>query len=96
MDQARLLPALRVILTSLHMSGVEAIFEDIGSRPFSADHDVVSRLVPEVIAHWRCTPRLLPRAFHLEGLPIQQHKTPWAGKKGAYIEVVGHRPFPLG
>lgn len=67
---------LEGILTCLYISGVEAISKDIGSRPFSADHDIVSRLVPEVIAHRCGSPRPFPCPLHLKRLSIQQHKTP--------------------
>lgn len=63
-------------LTCLYISGVEAISKDIGSRPFTADHDIVSRLVPEVIAHGCSAPRPFPCSLHLECLSIQQHETP--------------------
>lgn len=66
----------RGALTGFYVSGVEAISKDIGSRPFSADHDIVSRLVPEVIAQRCSSPRLFPRPLHLERLSIQQHETP--------------------
>lgn len=65
-----------VRLTCLYISGIEAILYDIGSCPFGADHDIVSRLVPEVIAHRRRAPRPLPRPLHFKCLSIQQHETP--------------------
>lgn len=70
----------RGLLTRLYISRIEAISKDVGSCPFGADHDIVSRLVPEVIAQRRSTPRPLPRPLHLQRLSIQQHEAPWEGK----------------
>ena len=56
------------------MCWVESIEEDIWLTPFAADHHIVSRLVPEVIAKGGGVTSSFPVTLHREGVPIHQHK----------------------
>lgn len=61
-------------LTFCHVGHVKAVGQGFRSPPLSADHHVVSWLVPEVVPKWRRLPGVLPVTHHLKGLAVQQYK----------------------
>lgn len=64
----------RSFLTFLQIVWVKPISQAFRDSPFSADQDIVARLVPEVITHWGALVPLLPVPLDLKGLSIQQNK----------------------
>ena len=59
-------------LTILHFFRIESVPPGVGRPPLCADHDVVTWLVPEVVAHLYVG--LLPVLLQAEVLAIQQNK----------------------
>ena len=59
-------------LTFLDMRRVEPTLDALRTSPLSADHDVVSRLVPEVVAELGRV--LLPLALHLQRLGVDERE----------------------
>ena len=60
----------RCLFTFCHMSWVESIHESFWSPPFSTEHDVVSRLVPEIVPHVRILIVLLPHPCHFQRFTV--------------------------
>ena len=53
------------------MLRVKAILEEVGYSPLTADHNVVSRLIPEIITKWSGCAFLLPSASYFKCVTIQ-------------------------
>ena len=56
-----------------NMGWVEPFQEAVWFSPFTADHDIVSRLVPEVIAEGSSVP-ILPRSSYIKILSINENE----------------------
>eukprot|EP00438_Fugacium_kawagutii_P018049 Skav215130 [mRNA] locus=scaffold1164:48736:49275:+ [translate_table: standard] len=65
---------LASIKSLAHMSRVEALCEAIRIAPLRGDHDIVPRLIPEVISK-TCLGLAFPSTFDLESLWIEGHET---------------------
>mmetsp|Transcript_55314 Transcript_55314/g.129032 ORF Transcript_55314/g.129032 Transcript_55314/m.129032 type:complete len:322 (+) Transcript_55314:647-1612(+) len=62
---------LAAIKTFSHMRRVEALGEALGVAPLRRDHDVVSRLIPKVVAELGHLLTSLPAFLHLERLGVE-------------------------
>ena len=63
------------MVTFCDMRWVESMQEGVWFTPLTADHHIVSRLVPEVVSKGGGVTGSLPVALHLECIPIHQQKT---------------------
>lgn len=65
-----------------NVGGVKSLQKAIGLSPFTADHHVVTRLIPEVVAKGRGPTGHLPVSLHVEGCTINQNKPSCRGVEG--------------
>lgn len=66
---------LFLLLTFLDMSWIKTVNQSFGRSPLGADHHIVPRLVPKVVAERRRLASVLPVTDDLERLTIQKNKT---------------------
>merc|ERR1719510_2379868 len=95
LDQLLLFPVVNIqmspVVAFLHISNVQTSEEGPGMSPLSGDHDVMVRLVPEVVTKLRLV--LLaggPRRHRLESLPVQQDEAALPVLAGAVSQGGDH------
>ena len=69
------MPSQSTLPTIAHVGRIESLPEGLRGAKLRAHHDVVVRLVPEVVPEWGGMAVFLPRARHREVAAIEQQES---------------------